>query len=143
MLRIHDYCRYPLPLVPPIYYVTDSNSHANPIRPYGTTVTLTCTVELSPLVDVAVNISTVWSGPAGFMAMTTAQSVIGSNTTYSSTAMISSFGREQSGDYNCITTISSTSPYLINSISTGQTFKALSVGEATCYIIKLIIVLPL
>jgi hypothetical protein len=79
-----------------------------------------------------VNVSTVWSGPAGFLAVTTAQPVIGSNTTFSSTAMISSFKREQSGVYNCMhtATIGSTSPYLINTYYTGPTFIALSIGEA-------------
>ena len=30
-------------------------------------VTLICTVELSPAVDVPVTVSTVWTGPAGFL----------------------------------------------------------------------------
>ena len=112
-----------------------TSSHPNPIRPYGSTVTLTCTVELSPLVDVAVNISTVWNGPAGFMATSSAHPVMGSTTTYVSTVMISSFGREHSGVYNCTATVNSltASPYLIN--STDQAFIRVSVGEVAyaCY----------
>ena len=33
------------------------------IRPIGSNVTLTCTVELSPVVDVPVTVNTVWTGP--------------------------------------------------------------------------------
>ena len=49
-------------------------------------VTLTCTVELSPVVDVPVTVNTVWTGPAGFMIENTAQRVNESNTRYISTA---------------------------------------------------------
>ena len=112
-----------------------TSSHPNPIHPYGSTVTLICTVELSPLVDVAVNISTVWNGPAGFVATSSAHPVMGSTTTYVSTVMISSFGREHSGVYNCTATVNSASPYLIN--STDQAFIRVSVGEVACMLLKL------
>ena len=83
----------------------------------GSTVTLTCTMVLSPLVDVAVTVNTVWTGPDGFMTTNTAQPVMGSTTTYTSTAMVSSFGREQSGLYVCGANIDSTiSPFLVRSI---------------------------
>ena len=83
----------------------------------GSTVTLTCTVELSPAVDVPVTVNTVWTGPNGFMTTSTAQPVTGSTTTYTSTAMVSSFGRDQSGDYTCTTTVTPnpTSTYLTGS----------------------------
>ena len=84
-----------------------------PIRPVGFDVTLTCTVELSPAVDIIVIVNTVWTGPDGFMSTNTAQPVMGSTTTYTSTAMVSSFGRDQSGVYTCTATVSSTSQYLI------------------------------
>ena len=73
----------------------------------GTTVTLTCTVELSPSVDVPVTVNTVWTGPAGFMTTNTAQPVMGNTTTYISTAIVNSLGRNQSGDYTCTATVSS------------------------------------
>ena len=94
--------------------VTVTSSHANPIRPYGSNVTLTCTVELSPLVDVVVNVSTVWSGPAGFMA-TNSVTLIGSRTTININTTVNSFGTEQSGVYNCTAIISSRNAYLVNS----------------------------
>ena len=69
-------------------------------------------MELSPAVDVPVTVTTMWTGPAGFMTTNTAQPVIGSTTTYTSTAMVSSFRREQSGDYICKATVSSTSLFV-------------------------------
>ena len=84
----------------------------------GSSTILTCAVELSPAVDVPVTVNTVWTGPDGFMTTNTAQPVMGSTTTYTSTAMVSSFGRDQSGVYICTTTVSSTSQHLIGSTST-------------------------
>ena len=50
--------------------------------------------------------NTVWTGPDGFMTTNTAQPVMGSTTTYASTAIVSSFGRDQSGVYTCTATAS-------------------------------------
>ena len=91
----------------------------SPIRPIGSTLTLTCTVELSPLVDIPVTVNTVWTGPAGFIANNTAHPVMGSTTTYTSIAMVRSFGREQSGVYSCNATAESMSSFI--SSSTQQT----------------------
>ena len=112
----------------------------SPIQPFVfPNVTLTCTVELSLAVDVPVTVNTVWTGPDGFMTTNTAQRVMGSNTTYNSTATVSSFGRDQSGNYTCTAIFSSTSSFLNNSfqsdvkrVTTGKTFSnclaKLSVG---------------
>ena len=89
----------------------------SPIRPVGSAVTLTCTVVLSPAVDVSVTVNTVWTGPDGLMTTTTAQPVIGSTTIYASTAMVSSFGRDQSGVYICMATVISTSSFILYSNS--------------------------
>ena len=94
----------------------------------GSTVTLTCTVELSPAVDVPVTVNTVWTGPDGFMTTNTAQR-IGNTTTYTSTAMVSSFGRDQSGDYTCTATVSSTSSFLTDSMGSSST--RVTVGKAS------------
>ena len=80
--------------------VTLSSSHSNPVQPVGSDVTLTCTVELSSAVDVPVTVNIVWTGPAKFTNTSTAQHMESTNT-YNSTAMVSSFGRDQSGVYNC------------------------------------------
>ena len=86
-------------------------SQANPIHPIGSTVTLTCSVELSP-VDVPVNVTIVWAGPAMFR---TDDTVTENTITYTSMAIINSFGRDQSGDYNCSAIVFSVSPFLIDS----------------------------
>lgn len=62
--------------------LTVTSSHANPIHPDGSTVTLICTVELSLLVDFPVTINLVWTGLAGFITTNTAQPVMGRTTTY-------------------------------------------------------------
>ena len=89
--------------------VTLSSSISNPIPPFGSDVTLTCAVELSPAVDVPVTVNTVLTTDEGFMRTSTAQPVMGSSTNYASTFVISSFGRSNSGNYICSATISLTS----------------------------------
>ena len=116
------------PLLVPDLMVAIASSPVSPIWPVGSTVTLTCIVEISQLVDVPVTVTTVWTEPAGIMTTKIAQLIIGSATTYVSTIIINSFGREQAGVYNCITTVSSTSLFLNN--STGQTFIIVRVGKA-------------
>ena len=87
----------------------------------GSALTLTCSVEFRPAVDVPVAVTTVWTGPAGFMNTTTAVPVMGSTTTYTSTAMVSSFGRDQSGDYTCVATVNSTSYFIDRSMAYAST----------------------
>ena len=84
----------------------------------GSSVTLTCTVVLDPSVDVPVTVNTMWTGPDNFNRIIMAQQM-GSTTTYTSTAMVSSFGRDQSGEYTCTATVSlaSPSPFITDSMS--------------------------
>ena len=82
------------------------SNQTNPIRPIGSAVLLTCTVELSLAVDVPVTVNNIHlSDPAESSLTTTTPSVSGS--TYTTTATISSFGREQSGTYTCTVSIGS------------------------------------
>ena len=99
---------------------------ASPIRPVGSDVTLTCTVVLSPAVDVPVTVSTVWTGPDGVM-LSTSDPVKTNLIRYTSTAMVTSFGRDQSGVYNCTATISSMSSFISDSSSSRGTARV-SVG---------------
>ena len=64
----------------------------NPIPPFGSDVTLTCAVELSPALDVPVTVITVLTTDEGFTCTNTAQPVMGSNTSYASIFLISSLG---------------------------------------------------
>ena len=95
--------------------VSVTSDLSNPIRPVGSTVTLTCTVVLAEYVD-GLTVNTELTGPNGFSENGMAQHM-GSTSTYTSTAMVRSFGRDQSGSYNCTATISSTSSFLSTSTS--------------------------
>ena len=99
----------------------------NPIRPIGSTVTLTCTVVLAEYVE-GLTVNTEWTGPNGFSENGMAQHM-GSTTTYTRTAMVSSFGRDQSGDYTCTATVSSTSSFFTNSMGSSST--RVTVGKAS------------
>lgn len=89
-------------------------------------MTLTCIVQLNPAVDVPVTVAIHLSDSAGSPLTTTTPSVSGSN--YTSTAMVNSFGREDSGSYTCRVSTSSNFPFLRDS---GPSFVALkvTVGE--------------
>ena len=79
------------------------------IQPVGHDVTLTCTVELSPVVDIPVTVNTLWTDPYGFLTTYTAQPVMESTITYTSTIIVSLLRR---GIYTCTATVSSLSPLL-------------------------------
>ena len=72
----------------------------------GSSVTLTCVVELSPAVDVPVTINTGWTGPGGvmFMPANPVPAVMVNITTYSSTVSVSA---ARNGSYTCQATITS------------------------------------
>ena len=94
---------------------------ASPDDPFvirGSSLTLTCSIELSEAVDIAVTVNTVWSGPPGTQFTTsTSVATMVTATTYTSTATISSVETSDSGEYNCTATVSSTSPFLTESDS--------------------------
>ena len=110
-----------LPIVSILFTVPEptvriQSDPASPIYPVGVVVTLTCTVELSPAaaVDIPVAVRILWLYGMGPLPDTNEDFVIvqpvsmGSIITYTSTATINSFGREQSGTYRCIALINST-----------------------------------
>ena len=98
--------------VPASTSVMLSSNIPNPILPFGSSVTLTCAVELSPAVDVPVTMNIVLTNPDGSTIPSTTQPVMGSRTNnYATTFMISLFRRNDSGIYVCGATLSSTSTY--------------------------------
>ena len=99
------------------------------VRPIGSTVTLTCTADLDPAIDVPVTVNIQLRDPAGSPLITTTPSVSGSN--YTTAAIISSFGRSDSGVYTCTATVSPSpsNPFLSNSTSQSETFRV-TTGEA-------------
>ena len=92
----------------------------------GDTVTLTCTVELSSAVDIPVIVNIRLTDPARIPLNATSPSKSGS--AYTSTAMVSSFGRDQSGVYTCTATVNGStssflsSPYGTIKITTGENY---------------------
>ena len=124
-----------------------SSNTTNPVRPIGTAVTLNCTVhvELSPAVDVPVAVNTVLTGPAGFVATSTSQPVTENTRSiiYTSIAMVSSLGRNQSGVYRCTASLNYilNNVYLINSnamanstrVTTGKIDKLLQLNAILFY----------
>ena len=101
-----------LPVPAPVS-VTITSDLVSPIRPVGSDVTLTCTAEWSsgpdddPLNKTMVML---WSGPSEVTIINTIRHFASGTTTGTSTAMISSFGRAQSGVYTCSSTVCSSSP---------------------------------
>jgi hypothetical protein len=94
-----------------------SSSIPNPIPPFGSNVTLTCVVEFSSAVDVPVTVNTEWTGP--YYGLSATDPLMESTNRYTSTATVSSFGRDQSGNYYCsASNISSKSPFLNDSTTT-------------------------
>ena len=85
--------------------VAIESTPVSPIRPVGSTVTLTCTVDLSPLVDVPVNVTAQISGPMGVIITRVTTSVMENATRYTSSATVSPFGRDQSGEYSCVANV--------------------------------------
>ena len=97
-----------------------SSDQVNPlmVRPIGSSVTLTCMADLDPAIDVPVTVNIHLSDPAGSTLPTTTP-VMSQGSTYSSTARVPSFGREQSGVYTCTANVllSSENPFLSNNFS--------------------------
>ena len=82
----------------------------------GSSLTLTCSIELSEAVNITVTVNTVWSGPSGTQfTTTTSVATRMTATTYTSTVTISSVETSDSGEYTCTATVSSTSPFLTDS----------------------------
>ena len=73
----------------------------------GSSPNLTCTVELSPAVDVSVIVDTVWTGPA-LTTVTSTSLVLESLTRYITTAMVDA---ARNGSYTCQATVSSSSQF--------------------------------
>ena len=103
-----------------------SSDPISPIRPVGSDVTLTCVVELSPIVGVSVTVNIQLTNPAGIPRSTTIPSVSGS--TYTITSMVRSFGRGQSGFYTCRATVSATlaNSFIIPGVASAMTKVATS-----------------
>ena len=109
--------------------MTVASNSDNPIRPVGSDVTLTCSVELAAAVDVAVTVNTEWSGPDVFRM---SREEMGTNTIQASTITVTSFGRNHSGVYRCTATITSSNVLLSISDSRTGTLRATTGERSDC-----------
>ena len=73
---------------------------ANPVLA-GRSLTLTCGVELDPVVNVPLNITAGWTGPDGSTLRPAAPAAMESTTHYTSTVVIRQVELANAGDYTC------------------------------------------
>lgn len=119
--------------------ITVTSSNSNPVQPIGSAeITLTCSIRISPaIVGAFVAINIIWNGPSGFRRMIPVAQIIDGPESYDGREVIRSFGRNESGVYNCTATVNSASPFLaIDSVSQSGTARV-TVGEKySCDIIN-------
>ena len=114
-----------------------SSDTPNSVRPIGSTIVLTCTVYVDILVlslamNDSVTVKTVMSGPGGFMFTNTSQPIgrsAGGSITFTNTAMISSFGQTQSGNYSCTATLHSLTNAYNNTNNVTVDYTRVTTGE--------------
>ena len=93
-------------LVPTPEYIGISSNQTSPIQPIDSAISLTCTVELGPAVmdsDLSLLIVETQLSRDGTELNITDQKMTG--TTFIYTYLIDSFGRNDSGNYNCTATV--------------------------------------
>ena len=94
----------------------------------GSSPSLTCTVELSPVVDVPVIVNAEWTGPDMTM-VTSSSSVMESLTRYT---VMASVDAARNGSYTCRASIDSSSQFITGSgMTPGST--TITVGEYITY----------
>ena len=80
----------------------------------GASLTLTCTVELNPSVDVPVTVNTVWTGPdmTSFTPSDSLPTMMENQTRYTSTVMVDA---ARGGNYTCQATVTSSVMFVTGS----------------------------
>ena len=121
-----------------------SSSTPNPVRPIGSAVALTCTVYYFPLqldIPVFLNIEVLKWGRVGGLLFhpksvgNNSQLIMRGTTTYNFTVVVSSFGRNQSGWYDCLATLHSALNTTYIRGSAHGSFAVVTTGEILCIII--------
>ena len=99
----------------------------------GSDVTIQCTVVMTRL-EVDVNVTIHLNDPTGKNLITTTRSLTSFGSTYTSTATVSSFSRDQSGIYTCnVTYFSLNNPFLLDS---DPHIETLRITTGRCTVIK-------
>ena len=107
-----------------------TNFPSSPIRPIGTSVTLNCSCDIGQslptrYLDIGVIVSISLRDPSGRLLANTTPPVTGS--LYTSSAMISSFGRDQSGIYTCTASVRASSSFIISTDTSKR--KQVTIGK--------------
>ena len=105
----------------------------SPIRPIRSRVSLNCSCDIAPnlpveYIDIGLSVSISLRDPSGTLlsATVTAHAPLFYGTVYTSSAVINSFGQDQSGIYNCTASVNS-SPFIIG--RKASTLKRITTGN--------------
>ena len=100
-----------------------SSDPPSPIQPIGNSITLNCVVELStlPQIDMEVSVRIQLYDPSGHSLSSSPPTE--STSTFTSRAIVNSFGRAESGIYTCRANVSAVPPnrYVNDAVMTGTT----------------------
>ena len=113
------------------------SSAPNPVRPIGSAVALTCTVYyyyFPPQIDIPVFLNIAvskWDRGGLLLVANNSQLIMEGTTIYKFTVVISSFGRNQSGEYDCLPTLHSAlnNTYIRGNIGYFYVAKVVTTGE--------------
>lgn len=100
----------------PMIELNMTSDPSSPVRPIGSRVNLNCSGDIAPnlpaeYIDIGVTVRISLQDPSGRQLATTAPLVFG--TVYTSSAVISSFGRDQSGIYTCTASMRALTSFII------------------------------
>ena len=115
--------------------VTIVSNQPNPIRPIGRNVTITCTVELSSIVDVPLMANVKLTDPFGNIVKASTFQLL-YQSIYNSTSVLDAFGRDASGSYSCTGTVTSSNIFLLDSEEQSATSR-ITVGKRIHEVIHL------
>ena len=129
--------------VPALSSVVLTSNKSNPIQPVGSGISLTCTVELSPSVvesDLSVLMVDAQLSRDGTPLNLTGPTVTGTTFTY--TIQLDSFGRSDSGNYECTATVRPQPPstYIIGNEVAKSNVTSVTTGKFSVFIIDCMMV---
>ena len=115
MIILHV-CMHKINAVPPLMELSITSSPPSPIRPIGTGVIVNCSCDIGQslptrVLDIDIIVSISLRDPFGRLLATTIPLVNGSM--YTSSAVISTFGRDQSGFYTCTASVRASSSFIV------------------------------
>lgn len=124
-------------LVSIITSVEVTSNKSNSIHPIGSDVELTCIVELNEALNVSVIVKIYWTGPNNHQFNDTQTSIEMTNG-YTSTNLIESLSRENSGNYTCLATVTAmaTLPHLTDYNDEASNSTLITTGTPIQFVIQ-------